>query len=375
MKHITLSAFLKLFHSKNSRTLSEFIKHAQVKSGNKYTPLVDYMKARNISKDDIQLLYSHIVNRDEYLTRFFNTSLYTEQLGITSKPMKKSHMDNNSLVNYKNIIRNIHFRNILQKTQSGIENIPSYLNVLLDLYLREIIDYKIITPSALHYIREGRIGSVFSSFYFRASIMNPYLVYSLNHEVLKGTKIFTPTLGWSSYAYGFLECPFTKEYVGVDVIPDVCRKTEDFIVSHYPDITSKIICKPSEDLLSDKVFLKKYREHFDVVFFSPPYYELELYPGENQSTVRYKTYEEWLQGYWYKTIQLCNHVLIKGGTLCYILSSGGGQSQTNILKDMNTITKRLFSLKTTIPMYNKNVHVTSGSHRETNEQIVIFTKQ
>jgi len=123
------------------------------------------------------------------------------------------------------------------------------------------------------------------------------------------------------------------------------------------------------------VFLKKYREHFDVVFFSPPYYELELYPGENQSTVRYKTYEEWLQGYWYKTIQLCNHVLIKGGTLCYILSSGGGQSQTNILKDMNTITKRLFSLKTTIPMYNKNVHVTSGSHRETNEQIVIFTKQ
>jgi len=375
MKHITLSAFLKLFHSKNSRTLSEFIKHAQVKSGNKYTPLVDYMKARNISKDDIQLLYSHIVNRDEYLTRFFNTSLYTEQLGITSKPMKKSHMDNNSLVNYKNIIRNIHFRNILQKTQSGIENIPSYLNVLLDLYLREIIDYKIITPSALHYIREGRIGSVFSSFYFRASIMNPYLVYSLNHEVLKGTKIFTPTLGWSSYAYGFLECPFTKEYVGVDVIPDVCTKTEDFIVSHYPDITSKIICKPSEDLLSDKVFLKKYREHFDVVFFSPPYYELELYPGENQSTVRYKTYEEWLQGYWYKTIQLCNHVLIKGGTLCYILSSGGGQSQTNILKDMNTITKRMFSLKTTIPMYNKNVHVTSGSHRETNEQIVIFTKQ
>jgi hypothetical protein len=375
MRQITLSSFLGLFNNKNSSTLSEFIRTAQVKSGNKYTPLSEYMKSRNISKNDIKLIYLHIINRSEYLTRFFNTSLYTQDLGITSKPMKKSHLDNNSLVNYKNIIRNLHFRNILQKTKAGIENIPSFLDVLLDLYLREIIDYKIITPSALHYIREGRIGSVFSSFYFRASIMNPYLVYSLNHQVLKGTRIFTPTLGWSSYAYGFLECPFTKEYVGVDVIPDVCKKTEDFIVRQYPQIENHIICKPSEDLLSDKIFLKKYREHFDTIFFSPPYYELELYPGSNQSTTRYKTYDEWLQGYWLKTIQLCYYVLENGGTLCYILSSGGGKSQTNILEDMNLITKQLFSFKTIIPMYNKNVHVTAGSHRETSEQIVIFTKK
>ncbi len=375
MKLLTLNSFLALFDSKNSRTFSDFIRNAQVKSGNKYVLLGHYMKAQNISKDDIKLLYHHIIHRNEYLTRFFNTSLYTQHLGIVDTPMKKSHLDNNSLVNYKNIIRNLHFRNILQKTKSGIENIPSFLDVLLDLYLREIIDYKIITPSALHYIREGRIGSVFSSFYFRASIMNPYLVFSLNHQVLKGTTIFTPTLGWSSYCYGFLECAFTKEYVGVDVIPDVCKKTEEFIAKQYPQIERNIICKPSEDLLSDSRFLKKYREHFDTIFFSPPYYELELYPGNNQSTVRYKSYDEWLQGYWYKTIQLCNYVLAKGGTLCYILSSGGGKSKTNILEDMNQISKEFFSLRMTIPMFNKNVHVTAGSHRETNEKIMIFTKK
>jgi hypothetical protein len=375
MKYITLFSFLALFKTTNSKSLSEFIRNAQVKSGNKYTPLSIYMKARQIHKSDIQLLYHHIMNRDEYLTRFFNTSLYTDHVGITNKPMNNSHLDNNSLVNYKNVIRNLHFRNILQKTKAGIENIPSFLDVLLDLYLREIIDYKIITPSALHYIREGRIGSVFSSFYFRASIMNPYLVYSLNHQVLKGTKIFTPTLGWSSYAYGFLECPFIKEYVGVDVIPDVCKKTEEFIVKQYPQFESRIICKPSEDLLSDKIFLKKYREHFDTIFFSPPYYELELYPGNNQSTTRYQSYDEWLECYWFKTIQLCYYVLEKGGTLCYILSSGGGKSQTNILEDMNKITKQFFYFKTMLPMYNKNVHVTAGSHRETNEQIVIFIKK
>jgi hypothetical protein len=243
--------------------------------------------------------------------------------------MPRIRLDNNSLVNYKNIIRNIHFRNILQKTKSGFEeDVPSFLNVLLDLYLREIIDYKILTPSAIHYIREGRIGSVFSSFYFRASIMNPYLVFSLNHRVLKGTRIFTPTLGWSSYAYGFLECSHfasnthencVKEYVGTDVIQSVCKKTAELCQLYAPHVKSEIYCEPSEDLLLHRRFMQKYRKHFDTVFFSPPYYELELYPGKNQSTMRYHTYESWLDGYWRSTMKLCYHVLEKGGKMCYIL--------------------------------------------------------
>jgi hypothetical protein len=331
------------------------------------------MKARGISSADMRMIYDHIIHRAEYLTRFWHKSLFFDSLTIEDKPMPKSHLDNNKFVNYKNVIRNMHLRNILQKTKSGLDVLPSFLDVLLHLYKREIIDYKILTPSAIQYIRDGRIGSVFSSFYFRASIMNPYLVYSLNHNVLKGTRIFTPTLGWSSYAYGFAECPFVKEYVGVDVITDVCSKTAEFM-KNYPHIDTTMYCQPSESLLGNRDFIKQYRQHFDVVFFSPPYYELELYPGKNQSTTVYKTYEEWLQGYWLGTLRLCHHVLIKGGTMCYILSSGGGKNKTNILEDMNTMTKSLFTLRTIMPMYNKNVHVTASSHRETAEKIMVFTK-
>jgi tRNA1(Val) A37 N6-methylase TrmN6 len=120
--------------------------------------------------------------------------------------------------------------------------------------------------------------------------------------------------------------------------------------------------------------MTKYKNHFDVVFFSPPYYELEIYPGNNQSTAVYKSYPEWLEGYWKRTLMLCHKVLQKGGRLCYILSSGGGPNSGDILKDMNNITKQMFSLRTTIPMYNKNVHVTAKSHRETAEKIMVFIK-
>ena len=217
------------------------------------------------------------------------------------------------------------------------------------------------------------MGSVFSSFYFRASILNPYLIYSLNEQLLKGTKIFTPTLGWSSYAKGFLESTQVIEYVGTDVIPQVCKKTEQLLKTY--NVKSKICCKPSEDLFKSKSFLKQYKNHFDVVFFSPPYYKLELYNSDNQSTSRYKDYDDWLKKYWETTIKLCLHVLEQNGKLCYILSGYGSQNTTkkyDLIEDMNTITKKYFELDEIRPMQNKNVH--STKHRETGEQIILFHK-
>jgi len=377
-EYISLDDFLDIFDSNNKKdSFDNFIQKAQVKSGLRLVKLEEYMKSKNIKIEDIKMLHKLIQKRDEYLTRFYNMSLRVNQIKIHNvlKPMKINELDNNNQPLYKNIIRSMHMMDILQNTKSGIENIPTYMDVLKDLYLKNIIDYKILTPSSLFYMKNGRLGSVFSSYYFRASIMNPYLVYSLNHKLLNGTKIFTPTLGWSSYCYGFLECPMVKEYVGTDVIKSVCDKTNKFAREHSPDKLIDIYCKPSEDLLKTSKFVDKYREHFDVVFFSPPYYRLELYEGKNQSTSKYKTYDDWLSKYWEQTIKLCDIVLEKGGRLCYIVSGYGSDKTTNnlnLVEDMNKITKKYFTYKRTLPMYNKNVNVTK--HKETGEQIIIFTK-
>ena len=378
-EYVSLKEFLDIFKSPTiNENFDKFYVKATVKSGNKLTKLSDYVKSKNIDMNDIRVLHKHINKRDEYLTRFYTMSLRINEPKIHNvlSPMKINELDNNKQPLYKNIIRSMHMIDILQNTKSGIENIPTYMDVLKDLYLRNIIDYKILTPSSLFYMKNGRLGSVFSSYYFRASIMNPYLVYSLNHRLLKGTKIFTPTLGWTSYCYGFMECPMVTEYVGTDVIKSVCDKTSKFARENYKDKQIDIYCKPSEELMNIPKFAKKYREHFDVVFFSPPYYRLELYEGKNQSTSKYKTYEDWLDKYWEKTIQLCEYVLQPGGRLCYIVSGyGSDKTKTNnlsLVEDMNKITKKYFTYKRTLPMYNKNVHVTT--HKETGEQIILFTK-
>uniref|UniRef100_A0A6C0B8M2 Type II methyltransferase M.TaqI-like domain-containing protein n=1 Tax=viral metagenome TaxID=1070528 RepID=A0A6C0B8M2_9ZZZZ len=375
MKLLKLEEFLNLFKNEPG-TLSDFLRKATVRTSAGLVPLKEYMTRREIDKSIIKTLFENIKNRNEYLTRFYNLSLRIDpdSLNIQTEPMKNKHMNNNESINYKILIRNMHYKGILQDTKSGIEGVPTYIDVLKDLYLHSIIDYKLLTPSASDYIAKGRIGSVFSSFYFRASIMNPYLVYSLNHSVLKGTKIFTPTLGWTSYCFGFLQCPYVSEYVGTDVIKDVCTKTQEY-ANMYKDKKTTIFCEPSENLAKSAQFRKKYREHFDVVFFSPPYYRLELYKGAEQSTNKYKSYEDWLKEYWENTIELCYHVLEKGGRLCYILSGYGSDNtkeQYDLLVDMNRITKKYFKVQSSQPMYNKDVH--STNHKETAEKIMVFIK-
>ena len=374
---IELSDFINYICPVKPVSFNEFLQTYKVRVGKKLIPLKSYSEKKNIKTENLVLLFNDITNIKSYLERFYNMSLLIKDknvhFGEHYEPMKINRINNNQEPLLKNLIRNLHYKHILEKTKSGMENVSTYMDVLKELLQDKIIDYKILTPSSLYYIQKGRFGSVLSSYYFRASILSPYVLYSLNENLLKGTKIFTPTLGWSSYAYGFLESNITKEYVGTDVIPEVCKKTNKLITDLYPNIKKDIYCKPSEDLAKSKRFIKKYENHFDVIFFSPPYYKLELYEGGNQSTSRYKTYPEWLEKYWEATIQLCKKVLAKNGKLCYIISGYGSSNtreQFDLIQDMNKVTTKYFQQIHDFPMYNKNVHVTT--HKEPSERILVF---
>ena len=382
MDFLSIQDFLDLFSS-NSLSFKQFINTMKVRVNRELYSIKEYqekMKKRNriISEEQLEFLYNNIKNSKKYLKRFYETSLKIKsEFGTMRKipPMKKNELSNNQQINFKNIIRNLYFTQLMEKTTSGFNNIPSYLTVLKELLNENIIDYKLLSKSSLDFIKKGRFGSVLSSLYFRASILNPFLVYSLNKTMLHGKKIFTPKLGWSSYAYGFCECLDVEEYVGTDVIPEVCEKTS-LLCSQYSHIKSKIFCQPSESLLTNKFVLNNYKNHFDVVFFSPPYFQLEMYEGEQQSTTNYKTYNDWLNKYWKKTIELCNYVLQKRGVMCYIISDYGSSNTKQhyeLVKDTKKIASKYFDSFSIQPLANKNVHVTK--HRETGEQIIICKKK
>ena len=109
-------------------------------------------------------------------------------------------------------------------------------------------------------------------------------------------------------------------------------------------------------------------------FLAPPYYQLELYKGKQQSTERYKNYDEWLNGYWLNTIKLCYHCLRNSRLMFYIISGyTSKQKYINLEKDMNSITiKEGFKFVKKLTMVGKNVGFTK--HRKSKETIFIFSK-
>jgi tRNA1(Val) A37 N6-methylase TrmN6 len=66
----------------------------------------------------------------------------------------------------------------------------------------------------------------------------------------------------------------------------------------------------------DQVIDKKY----DHIISCPPYYDLEIYgASEQQSTDLYKTYDDWLENYWRKTVIASKKLLNLDGCFAFIM--------------------------------------------------------
>jgi len=366
--HITLVKWLDLFKT-NNITYKQFIKKAKVKSSNnKINTLDDIIKKKNLNKTFLKKFYKLVVtDKNVYLTNIYNRSLQIKEL----KDMPLC-INNNKFTEYKNQVRNLYYKDILLDTNTVQPNIRPYLEVIIELFKKHIIDYKLLTPSVIKLIEKGSLSNVLSGLYFRSSIMNPVVPYTLSTFFDKQFNVLTPTLGWSSYLLGILNNTHLDKYVGIDVIPKVCNNTRK--IANKNNIKNDIYCVPSEDLYKNKTFMNKYKKFFDMVFFSPPYYQLELYKGKNQSTERYKTYEEWLDKYWKITIKLCHETLKNNSLLIYIISGYTDKSKyINLEKDMNNITKSEgFKLCKKLNMKGSNVGFTE--HRALKESIFIFSK-
>ena len=65
-------------------------------------------------------------------------------------------LNNNKNPKFKNLVRNLYFKEILLDTSTIQSNIRGFLEVIIDLYKYNIIDYKLVTPSILKYISENK---------------------------------------------------------------------------------------------------------------------------------------------------------------------------------------------------------------------------
>ena len=138
------------------------------------------------------------------------------------------------------------------------------------------------------------------------------------YDYFKSVNVLDFSAGWGDRLAGFYCGETTKSYVGIDPNstnhPNYKRQVE-FYKKHQTFFEEQkqveLICSPAED-----VDYSSYENYFDMVFTSPPYFNVEKYSTEDtQSYIRYKDIDSWNKNFLHKTIGKIVPTIKSGGIL------------------------------------------------------------
>ena len=149
--------------------------------------------------------------------------------------------------------------------------------------------------------------------------------------------------GWGDRLCGFYASEHGELFVGIDPRKEnhpIYEQQAEFYKKHSTFFENEkrheLICEPAED-----VDLSKYEGMMDIVFTSPPYFNVERYSHDDtQSWVRYKNIDLWNENFLQKAVKKAWNCIRKGGILMVNISdvnasSGGKKDWLKICDPMN----------------------------------------
>lgn len=151
-----------------------------------------------------------------------------------------------------------------------------------------------------------------------------------------GGSVYDPCGGWGGRMFGFIASN-CKEYVCCEPSTQTVKGLNELANAYKnsgKQITVNAMCQ--EDYTPEK-------EHFDMVFTSPPYFDCERYSEEEtQSCIRYKTLSKWVALFLEPLIYNAWSSLKRGGT--FILNIANVKT-ANRLEDASLLLADMVGLK------------------------------
>jgi hypothetical protein len=281
-----------------------------------------------------------------------------------------------TLSKYGKLCKNINFVNFYN-TKKLYDNDSEYTFGLMKVMFEEFkIRNSLVGPAFFDHIckYEGDSGQFWLDFMIganRASIFNPTTYRGILDNIFTGETLFAPVMGWNAYQLGFYNSKFTN-FIATDVIPDVVqngsllheeyKKYQNDSIFVLPEKNVDLYLCPSEQLDAKHNFSEKYADSVDAVLLSPPYFDLEIYPSEDQSFTSFPDYQSWLIGYWEETIKLCVKVMKPGAKLGFVISNyrNVDKQEVSISQDMRDIAAKHLTL---IDQYRVQWSAISGTRQ------------
>jgi hypothetical protein len=138
------------------------------------------------------------------------------------------------------------------------------------------------------------------------------------YDYLEVENVLDFSAGWGDRLAGFYASESGKHYVGIDPRKEnhpIYQQQADWYEKHrtFFEVEKKaeFHCAAAEDF-----DFSQYQNHFDIVFTSPPYFNVERYSyDETQSWVRYKSIDAWNELFLHKVIHNLWGSIRSGGYL------------------------------------------------------------
>lgn len=369
MNYVLYNDFLKSFNIPEKIDYSEYKSKLKLlsKYGENYEDAKLFVEwaeqsehwTNELIEDFCKRCYQVFVNAPEkFLENWYNMHIkQTARQHISGIVPCESNdiIDGSKKSEYGRIVKNLFWEDVYSTYTTNSMGLPTTYEVL-----KKSVEYPFIyrmwkQPSSRKFVElsksgNSRLFNILRGTSSKASIFNPNTAGYIISKILKSEKLFTPCLGWASYLIGSFSANI-KHYVGVDVIPHVVDKCKQLCEEHTSnpfnsdDLKFDFYCCPSEQIDKRYNFIETYKEYFDSVFFSPPYFDLEVYDGGEQSIESFPNYQDWLKGYWEETVKMCHGVLEKDGIFSFVIVPQYQSKKETIFigKDLSMIAKKYFT--------------------------------
>ena len=143
------------------------------------------------------------------------------------------------------------------------------------------------------------------------------------YDYFESKNVLDFSMGWGDRLAGFYTSMGTELYVGLDprkenhpIYEEQSKYYDQNLTMFENKKQTKFYCSPAEDF-----DFSEYTDTFDIIFTSPPYFNVERYShDDNQSWVRYKDIEDWNSSFLQSSLENMWPTLKSGGKLCINIS-------------------------------------------------------
>jgi alkylated DNA repair dioxygenase AlkB/RimJ/RimL family protein N-acetyltransferase/SAM-dependent methyltransferase len=147
------------------------------------------------------------------------------------------------------------------------------------------------------------------------------------YEKFKGVRVLDFSAGWGDRLLAAIAADSVERYLAYDPNTDL-KPGHDEIISTYntsKDLT--VVYEPFQDALLD--------ETFNLIFTSPPYFDLEIYKGDLQSIKSFNHMDTWKKNFLYPSLSKGWDALDSGGHMVIHIADIGPKPEDRIVEDMN----------------------------------------